>query len=104
MSSRPNRSRRIPQVVLAATILCLLAACSSAGGSSQATGAPAGGLTASSAPAGSGGDVCASIPQADVQALLAFPITHVADNSGYFSCGYKFSGGTTTFSLDLQRG
>ncbi len=39
-----------------------------------------------------------------MQALLAFQITHVADNSAYFSCGYKFSGGTTSFSIDWAPG
>jgi len=95
-------------------VVVAFAACSG----SAATAAPGGATTAapggatsvagtSSAPAGAasgGSDVCTSIPQADVQALLAFPITNTADNSSYFACGYQFSGGTTSFSFTWDPG
>ena len=100
MSTRPSL-RRAPRILLAVAIIPVLAACSGGAGSNPATSAPGGNTAPASVPAVAGGtDVCSSIPQADVQALLAFPITHVADNSAFFSCGYKFSGGTTSFSFD----
>jgi hypothetical protein len=66
------------------------------------TSAPAGGSQPGTSTSGS--DVCTSIPQADVQALLAFPITSAADNSTFYACGYQFSGGTTSFSFTWDPG
>lgn len=66
------------------------------------SGSPADGTVPE--PSSGGSDVCTSIPQADVQALLAFPITNTSDLSSVFACGYQFSGGTTTFSFTWDPG
>ena len=115
----PDRGRRAAALCF---VVLSLAACSSA----TATAAPGGGAGsaggASSVPnsggnasasteaassngaAASGSDVCTSIPQADVQALLAFPITSTADNSSYFACVFHFSGGSGSFSFTWDPG
>ncbi|MGH2464393.1 MAG: hypothetical protein ACRDGI_02945 [Candidatus Limnocylindrales bacterium] len=101
-----SRDIHVKSVALLTAVMLVpvLAACSStpatsSAASSQAAGVPGNPSASSAGPAVAGADVCTSIPQADVQALLAFPITHVADDSSYFACVYTFSGGTTTFSF-----
>jgi hypothetical protein len=105
---------RAAQVLITPVLIATLAACSGADGPSQVPtsagngstsgGSTSGGSTSSSGSTAGGSDVCTSIPQADVQALLAFPITNTADNSTYYACGYQFSGGTTSFSLTWDPG
>ena len=95
---------RPAQMLITLALIPALAACSSASGGSPVStqgvnGPTANGSTSSNGTAAGDMDICTSIPQADVQALLAFPITNTADNSTYFACGYQFSGGTTSFSL-----
>lgn len=101
------------RVVALSIVVLLFAACSGSAASTAPTGAagsqpaaaattPAGGTQPGTTAAGS--DVCTSIPQADVQALLAFPITKTADNSTFYDCTYQFSGGTNVFSLTWDPG
>jgi hypothetical protein len=100
---------RRARILVAILLIPALAACSSPRGASPVPasggdGSTSGSSTSSSAPAARGSDVCTSIPQTDVQELLAFPITSTADNSTFYDCTYQFSGGTQVFSLTWDPG